>query len=287
VDEAASRVRQEVDSDANIIVGATFDETLGDRVRVSIVASGMALLDENTAPAPSPSELRMRAAKAAAAAAVAGAPPPTPPPTPAPDDDMRRRLSEAIGYEHQGGTRPLPESHREPSSPTPPRDGWRAPGDVVIEEGFSHLNWLAQSAHTRAREGNVPSEPAQEFKPAPPTDIRRGARRMPEVEDFPPIMQREYRAKVGSGPAPATRAGGLVADGLSRLGILQRIMGRGRADEEYDSEVGADQEFDSVEHESLAPSEEEGWWEDDASAEDDPGTEHSSAVPATFNRLRK
>src|SRR5258705_1992971 len=41
VDEAANRVRQEVDADANIIVGATFDEALGDKVRVSIVASGM------------------------------------------------------------------------------------------------------------------------------------------------------------------------------------------------------------------------------------------------------
>ena len=41
VDEAANRVRQEVDPDANIIVGATFDEGLGDKVRVSIVASGM------------------------------------------------------------------------------------------------------------------------------------------------------------------------------------------------------------------------------------------------------
>jgi cell division protein FtsZ len=42
VDEAASRVREEVDGEANIIVGATFDESLGDKVRVSIVASGMA-----------------------------------------------------------------------------------------------------------------------------------------------------------------------------------------------------------------------------------------------------
>ena len=41
VDEAASRIRQEVDPEANIIVGATFDEQLGDRLRVSIVASGM------------------------------------------------------------------------------------------------------------------------------------------------------------------------------------------------------------------------------------------------------
>jgi cell division protein FtsZ len=41
VDEAANRVRQEVDHDANIIVGATLDESLEDRIRVSIVASGM------------------------------------------------------------------------------------------------------------------------------------------------------------------------------------------------------------------------------------------------------
>ena len=41
VDEAASRVRQEVDPEANIIVGATFDDHLGDRIRVAIVASGM------------------------------------------------------------------------------------------------------------------------------------------------------------------------------------------------------------------------------------------------------
>ena len=41
VDEAASRVRQEVDADANIIVGAILDESLEDRIRVAIVASGM------------------------------------------------------------------------------------------------------------------------------------------------------------------------------------------------------------------------------------------------------
>ena len=41
VDEAANRVRQEVDPEANIIVGATLDSGLGDRMRVSIVASGM------------------------------------------------------------------------------------------------------------------------------------------------------------------------------------------------------------------------------------------------------
>ena len=41
VDEAASRIRQEVDDDANIIVGATVDPALHDVVRVSVVATGI------------------------------------------------------------------------------------------------------------------------------------------------------------------------------------------------------------------------------------------------------
>ncbi len=41
VDEAANRVRSEVDSDAFIIFGSTFDDTLEGRMRVSVVATGM------------------------------------------------------------------------------------------------------------------------------------------------------------------------------------------------------------------------------------------------------
>lgn len=41
VDEAASRIRQEVDEDANIILGATFDTSLNGIVRVSVVATGI------------------------------------------------------------------------------------------------------------------------------------------------------------------------------------------------------------------------------------------------------
>jgi cell division protein FtsZ len=41
VDEAATRIREEVDQDANIIVGATFDESLDGIVRVSVVATGI------------------------------------------------------------------------------------------------------------------------------------------------------------------------------------------------------------------------------------------------------
>ena len=41
VDEAATRIREEVDQDANIIVGATFDEGLDGIIRVSVVATGI------------------------------------------------------------------------------------------------------------------------------------------------------------------------------------------------------------------------------------------------------
>ncbi len=41
VDEAANRIRAEVDPDANIIVGSTFNQALEGKVRVSVVATGI------------------------------------------------------------------------------------------------------------------------------------------------------------------------------------------------------------------------------------------------------
>ena len=41
VDEAANRIRDEVDPEANIIFGSTFDESLTGRMRVSVVATGI------------------------------------------------------------------------------------------------------------------------------------------------------------------------------------------------------------------------------------------------------
>ena len=41
VDEAANRIREEVDPEANIIFGSTFDESLEGRLRISVVATGI------------------------------------------------------------------------------------------------------------------------------------------------------------------------------------------------------------------------------------------------------
>ncbi|MBV8189973.1 MAG: cell division protein FtsZ, partial [Alphaproteobacteria bacterium] len=102
VDEAANRIREEVDPDANIIFGSTFDATMQGRMRVSVVATGIAALAAQQ-PAPNYLSLDMnrpaqtgqpalsrpapapvgRVAMPAAAVAPVAAPPMTAPP-PAP-----------------------------------------------------------------------------------------------------------------------------------------------------------------------------------------------------------
>jgi cell division protein FtsZ len=54
VDEAANRIREEVDDQANIIFGSTFDENLDGQMRVSVVATG---IEANLAIAPRPMPL--------------------------------------------------------------------------------------------------------------------------------------------------------------------------------------------------------------------------------------
>jgi cell division protein FtsZ len=51
VDEAANRIRDEVDPEANIIFGSTFDQALEGRMRVSVVATGIDV-DAETRPKP-------------------------------------------------------------------------------------------------------------------------------------------------------------------------------------------------------------------------------------------
>ena len=76
VDEAATRIREEVDPDANIILGATFDEELEGVIRVSVVATGIDSAhqrgrgEEHGIPPGRKAAIRPSAAAAPAAAAV-------------------------------------------------------------------------------------------------------------------------------------------------------------------------------------------------------------------------
>jgi len=165
VDEAANRVRQEVDPDANIIVGATFDEALGDKVRVSIVASGMGQAQPQSRPA---REKGWGPRPGAAA-----------PPAPPPPNDYRLRLSEAMDDGNGPG---LP-----PAGDAGAAEGF-CPGNVYITERPPQLSPLG---HARGHENRARS--AETGAPVP-------ERPMPRVEDFPPHAQREYWAKSGARP---------------------------------------------------------------------------------------
>jgi cell division protein FtsZ len=56
VDEAANRIRDEVDPDANIIFGSTFDQTLEGKIRISVVATG---IDAQAVQQPRPGNLTL------------------------------------------------------------------------------------------------------------------------------------------------------------------------------------------------------------------------------------
>ncbi|HLT02867.1 MAG TPA: cell division protein FtsZ [Geminicoccaceae bacterium] len=80
VDEAANRIKEEVDPDANIIVGSTLDESLEGEMRVSVVATGIEARGATAAaaevPASKPTTLsmpsfRLRAQPAKTASAAA------------------------------------------------------------------------------------------------------------------------------------------------------------------------------------------------------------------------
>jgi cell division protein FtsZ len=49
-DEAANRIREEVDSEANIIFGSTFNDSMEGRMRVSVVATGIDAISQVSAP---------------------------------------------------------------------------------------------------------------------------------------------------------------------------------------------------------------------------------------------
>ena len=66
VDEAATRIREEVDQDANIIVGATFDESLEGIIRVSVVATGIDHTGVQQQPVQTEAALKELASKARA-----------------------------------------------------------------------------------------------------------------------------------------------------------------------------------------------------------------------------
>jgi cell division protein FtsZ len=215
VDEAATRIREEVDPDANIILGATFEESLEGVIRVSVVATG---IDQASREDTTPAEIRMAELsqrlrtvakpedKPAQAAAAAPAPkpaqaqvarPPVQAPAPAP-----RQAQQPMHHEFP----PEPHEH-DPDITIAEYRPMAADydGDFDVEAELRMAFESEQAVHT---EGAFIPPQAE----APSV-------RMPKVEDFPPIAQRQMEAHQ-NGAAP-------VEPERGALGLIRRLAGVG------------------------------------------------------------
>ena len=255
VDEAATRVRQEVDPEANIIVGATYDESMGDRVRVSIVASGMqrqlAGMTPPQMPAYAPAPVRGGAnglasshpADTEGAAGSTGAPQSS-----RAEDEAYQQIAAALHQPEAGSASTYEQSHPSSQATFPATAGhdgqpgsggasgssWHGPDDIEIEEvspgAMTRQSPVPPVHHAQAP---PPGTDSSVFTPAPPAQVRRAPRRMPDVDDFPVVGQRDYYAKSAQ-QRRAPQGQGLPSSRQPaeprRRGFFERLTGRGRTE---------------------------------------------------------
>ena len=235
VDEAATRIREEVDPDANIIVGATFDEGLDGVIRVSVVATGIeqAQLSRNALSAP-PSAMasapdtrladlaaRLRAENqrmAERAHKQEQAPAPAPAPAPAARAAVDRAALAAIAAAVASDLPPAPQA--EPASY----------GDVTVRP-IAQKPSLFPDQDVAKVETHEPV--AQTFIPQAAERAPMRAPRMPKFEDLPMPAQAEIRQARGEAAEDHPQK--------TRLSLLQRLanVGLGRRDEENEPPIAA------------------------------------------------
>ncbi|OJF97296.1 cell division protein FtsZ [Pararhizobium antarcticum] len=252
VDEAATRIREEVDPDANIILGATFDEELEGLIRVSVVATGIdrtaaEVADRNASfrPVAKPiirpsiaipaSQPQTVAVQQPAPAPVAVQPAPVaqqPAPQPASQADA---IAEAIRQAEL--ERELFLSMPRGGAPAPvqqTQDDFRPQsklfgGSAPAEQAAAPVQRVAEAPVAQAPQ---PVAPMRQEPMAPVIRQQAEQVRMPKVEDFPPLVKAEADHRSQTAPVPQEERG--------PMGLLKRITNSlGRRDEE-DHNVTAD-----------------------------------------------
>ncbi|MBZ9670398.1 cell division protein FtsZ [Mesorhizobium sp. B2-1-8] len=214
VDEAATRIREEVDQDANIILGATFDEELEGVIRVSVVATG---IDKSAAEiAAAPISIRAAPPKPAARPAVAAV---ESRPAPVQHTVYEPRAADPVAEAIQ-----LAEANAAAMAQA-------RPAPVAHADDFRPQSKIFQAPPAQPQPMVQPAV-QQMMQPAPqPREILRevqqpvamAPQRMPRVEDFPPVVKAEVDAK--SRPADHENSG--------PMGLLKRLTnGLTRREEE-------------------------------------------------------
>ncbi|WP_319568174.1 cell division protein FtsZ [Cohaesibacter marisflavi] len=228
VDEAATRIREEVDEDANIILGATFDENMEGMIRVSVVATGIdQLLTETVVPADQRmKELsdRLRTANNPAQFEAAQQEEQQYEELPvealsAPEAQKPEMLSTEFEMHEQSYARPSEQDPAVSIAPFKPE----AARDPVIEEEFDAPKAVVEET-VDAATPFIP--PAAEV----PENLHRP---MPNVDELPPMIQRELAAL-------RNREEGIEHhdDDNRPMSLLKRLaaVGLGRREDELDGE---------------------------------------------------
>mgnify|MGYP000954787542 CR=1 FL=1 len=249
VDEAATRIREEVDPDANIILGATFDEALEGLIRVSVVATGIdraagAMAARDAAPAAKPL-IRPSAAVASAPAAVqpamAQAPKTIDPVAEtirSAEAEMERELEIAIARQAAIAPQAVAEPEFRPQSrlfATPVAEAQPAVR-MPVEPVAAPAPVMSRPAPVMQPAPEMPAPmaaaPLRHEPVAPVAPVAQVARqtvdavRMPKVEDFPPVVRAELDHRAHTA-APAAQ------DERGPMGLLKRITNSlGRHQEE-------------------------------------------------------
>jgi cell division protein FtsZ len=249
VDEAATRIREEVDQDANIIVGATFDENLDGIIRVSVVATGIeqAQIARNAA-APAVATIaagpattttpdnrlaeltaRLRADNARLAERAQKLEPASAPqavaPAPAQAAAQAQRSSSTV---ERAALAAIAAAVETPQAPIQPASY----GDVTVRP-IAQKPTLFPDHNEAAR--TEPEQPATPETFIPQAAERAPVRtpRMPKFEDLPMTAQAEIRQARGDGEEEHPQK--------SKLSLLQRLanVGLGRRDEESEPPIAA------------------------------------------------
>jgi cell division protein FtsZ len=229
VDEAATRIREEVDQDANIIVGATFDESLDGIVRVSVVATGI-----DVVVMAHPANSRAAAPAIATAPVAAAAPAPAPQAVAAASrlaeltQTLRantQRMAERAA-QHDQAHRAVAQALSVPVADAPALAVETAVEDVTIRPIAPKPTLFVEPVEPVAEVAPAPAEPERPFIPPQPERPAARGPRMPRIDELPMPAQNQIRARQAEAEAAQPQK--------PRVGLLQRLasVGLGRREED-------------------------------------------------------
>ena len=226
VDAAANRIREEVDANANIIFGSTFDDSMQGRMRVSVVATGIDLPREQR-PAPSPAQAVELQPEMAPRAVAAGG----------------------------GGFRFQPQTQRVQAVPFPGHArGHGAPRRPVEASPAVHLRAASAAAAPSMPEHHARPEPAPAASASgaaaphvPPAHApepagaesrghaERGPNLFERVKEFAfarpaPERAERHAPRVDFGARPLVQAGASLSGGTDEIGDIPSFLRRERVE---------------------------------------------------------